>query len=53
MNTTAELLTEFTKHTDASAERKRQVFRMILREEIHSVERVKRLLVGLGIARGE
>jgi hypothetical protein len=53
MNTTAELITEFAKHTDATAERKKKVFHMIRKEEIHSVEEVKRLLVGLGIARGE
>ncbi len=50
MNTTAELITEFAKHTDATAERKKKVFHMIRKEEIHSVEEVKRLLVGLGIA---
>jgi hypothetical protein len=50
MNTTAELITEFAKHTDASAERKRKVFQMIRREEIQTVEEVKYML---RVIRGE
>tara|TARA_R110001606_G_scaffold55527_6_gene135249 strand:+ start:4154 stop:4309 length:156 start_codon:yes stop_codon:yes gene_type:complete len=44
MNTTAELITEFAKHTDASAERKKQVFSMILKEEIYTVTEVKHIM---------
>jgi hypothetical protein len=50
MNTTAELITEFAKHTDATAERKRKVFQMIRREEIQTVEEVKYML---RVIRGE
>ena len=50
MNTTAELITEFAKHTEATAERKRQVFRMILRDEIYTVQDVKYML---RVIRGE
>jgi len=44
MNTIAELLTEFAKHTDASAERKKKVFNMIRKEEIDTVEQVKYIM---------
>ena len=44
MNTTAELLTEFAKHTDATAERKKQVFHMIRKEQISTVEEVKNIM---------
>jgi len=44
MNTIAELLTEFAKHTDASAERKKKVFNMIRREEIYTVTEVKHIM---------
>ena len=44
MNTIAELLTEFAKHTDATAERKRQVFHQIRKEQISTVEEVKTIM---------
>ena len=44
MNTTAELITEFAKHTDATAERKKKVFQMIRKEQIQTVQEVKHIM---------